>query len=172
MENRMKWLDREFKFDFPDDIYPMVVDRLRGAPIRLEEKLAKLSPSVLTTRPSEAWSIQQQAGHLLMLEPLWTDRLDDYLNGEESMRPADLENTLTYEADLHARSIGEILAEFRQLRGELVNRLQDMTIEQIRISAYHPRLKLTMRFIDVFHQAAEHDDHHLAVITDLIVKSG
>jgi hypothetical protein len=35
------------------------------------------------------------------------------------------------------------------------------------MSALHPRLKTPMRIIDLFLFVAEHDDHHLARITEL-----
>jgi hypothetical protein len=37
-------------------------------------------------------------------------------------------------------------------------------------SMLHPRLKKPMRLVDHLHFAAEHDDHHLAKIWDLITK--
>lgn len=172
MQNRMIWFDRKFKFDFPTDIYPMIVERLRGTPARLEEKLSQLSPSVLTARPAEGWSIQQQVGHLVIVEALWIGRLDDFLNGQETLRPADEQNTLTKETDHHARSIGDILLEFRQMRTGLVNRLYDLSVEQAGMTALHPRLKQPMRLIDAFCFTAEHDEHHLSRMTDLIVEFG
>ncbi len=34
-----RWVDRKFEFTIPVARFPVVVERLRGAPIRLEEKL-------------------------------------------------------------------------------------------------------------------------------------
>ena len=168
MQNRMIWFDREFKFEFSVDIFPMVVERLRGTPIRLEEKLARLNNSILTARPMEGWSVLEQVGHLVIIEALWIGRLDDFLGGKETLRPADENNSLTKQTDHHARSIDDTLAEFRKMRTGLVDRLYDLTTQQAGMVALHPRLGQPMRLIDTFCFAAEHDDHHLSRMTDLI----
>ena len=46
--------------------------------------------------------------------------------------------------------------------------LEQLTEEQIFLSALHPRLKTPMRTIDLFLFVADHDDHHLARITELV----
>lgn len=169
MQNRMIWFERKFKFDFPTDIYPMIVERLRGTPVRLETKLASVSPELLTRQPDDGWSLQQQAGHLVDIEPLWLGRLDDFINGKERLRPADIKNRKTHDANHNEVSIESILTEFRQLRTELVDRLYVLTIKQAGLTALHPRLDQPMRLIDAYYFAAEHDDHHLSRMTDLLL---
>ena len=39
MKNEIIWFNRKFKFDLPLEYFPMIVDRLRGAPIRLNAKV-------------------------------------------------------------------------------------------------------------------------------------
>ena len=39
MTARVKWTDRTFAFDFPSDIYPELLERLRGTPARLDERV-------------------------------------------------------------------------------------------------------------------------------------
>ena len=65
------WFERKFKFDFRVELYPNLCLRLRGTPPRLEEFLRGLTPEQLTRQPEGKWSIQENAGHLLDLEPLW-----------------------------------------------------------------------------------------------------
>nr|MBA3767395.1 DinB family protein [Acidobacteriota bacterium] len=108
------------------------------------------------------------AGHLLDLGPLDLARLDDYARGRESLRPADRENRKTYEADHNARLIAEILRSFREGRGEFVQRLEEFDEEFIQRKALHLRLNREMRVLDFAYFIAEHDDHHLARITELI----
>lgn len=172
MHNRMIWFERKFTFDFPTDIYPMVVERLRGTPVRLETKLTDIGSEILTRRPDEGWSIQEQAGHLVDIEELWIGRLDDFLTGEKRLRPADIKNRKTREANHNQASITSIMSEFRQMRTGLVDRLYDLSVKQAGLTALHPRLEQQMRLIDAYYFAAEHDEHHLSRMTDLITDFG
>jgi hypothetical protein len=38
-----RWFERKFRFDFPIQLYPNIVERLRGTPIRLEGKVVSVS---------------------------------------------------------------------------------------------------------------------------------
>jgi hypothetical protein len=162
------WFEREFSFDLPVWMYPNVIERLRGTPARLEDRVALLRPELLTRRDGDKWSIQEHAGHLLDLGPLDIARLDDYTAGSESLRPADRENRKTYEANHNAHSVAEILLSFRAERAEFVRRLEGFDEEFVERSAMHLRLGARMRVIDFAFFIAEHDDHHLARITELI----
>jgi uncharacterized damage-inducible protein DinB len=169
MENeRMIWFERQFTLDLPLWMYPNVLERVRGTPARLEDRLLSLPREQLTKRTGGSWSIQEQAGHLLDLGTLDTGRLDDYEAGLQTLRPADRENRKTHEADHNANTIERILTEFRAERGEFVRRLDEYDAAFIGRTALHPRLHLPMRVLDLIYFIAEHDDHHLARITDLI----
>ena len=85
-----RWFERKFRFDFPIQLFPNVVERLRGAPVRLEEKVASLSPDLLTRRDGSSWSIQENIGHLLDLESLHAARLQEFLKGAQVLTGADL----------------------------------------------------------------------------------
>lgn len=122
---------------------------------------------VITRRPGEAWSIAEHAGHLADLEPLWLGRVDDLLAGEERLRPADLQNRATWEANHNARPLAEILAEFRRRRASLIERLEGLSETELRASALHPRLEQPMTIVDLCFFVAEHDDHHLTTIRAL-----
>ena len=37
MPNRVPWTERKFNFDFPADIFPELIERVRGTPARVEE---------------------------------------------------------------------------------------------------------------------------------------
>jgi uncharacterized damage-inducible protein DinB len=168
MDQLMKWFERKFSFDLPVGVFPNIVERLRGTPARLEDRLGSLPRELLVKRDENRWSIQEHAGHLLDLGTLDLARLDDYAAGRESLRPADLENRKTYEANHNARSIESILTSFRAERSEFVQRLERLDEAFIQRRALHPRLKIQMRILDLAFFIAEHDDHHLARITALI----
>jgi uncharacterized damage-inducible protein DinB len=122
----------------------------------------------LVRRPGEKWSAQEHAGHLLDLEELWMARVEDFVSGGAELTAADLKNRKTHEANHNARPVGEILAEFRAARLRLVDRLQEFELENFARSMLHPRLKQPMRLVDHLYFVAEHDDHHLARIWELI----
>ena len=96
---RMEWFKRQFSFDLPVEMFPSVVERLRGTPARLEELTLGISRELLTRRDGDKWSIQEQAGHLLDLEDLGMKRLDDFEAGHDQLTVADLTNRKTHEAD-------------------------------------------------------------------------
>jgi uncharacterized damage-inducible protein DinB len=164
----MIWFDRKFEFTLPVEMFPMVVERLRGAPARLEEKVAYLPEEVLKRKPGDGWSIQEQVGHMADLFELWNGRIDDFLEGQERLRPADITNRVTKNANHNAGSIDELLLRFRANREMLVSRLAEFDIDGAATTALHPRLDQPMRVIDLAFFVAEHDDHHLAKMTDLI----
>ena len=162
------WFERAFAFDQPVTAFPGIVERLRGTPGRLEERVRPLPEAIRTARLDDRWSVQENAGHLLDVEPIWAGRVDDLLAGAERLREADLENRKTWEADHGARPVEELLRSFRRARLELVEKLDAMDDRDVERAALHPRLEQPMRTLDLVFFVAEHDDHHLARITELI----
>ena len=79
MIDRVKWTDRRFDFTFPAGLYPEMIERLRGTPARLEDRIGSLPANLLQRRDGERWSIQENAGHLLDLESLVRQRLEQYV---------------------------------------------------------------------------------------------
>lgn len=168
MVERKPWFARRFNFDLEPWAFPNLIERLRGTPARLEERLRALDSTTLTARVDGRWSIQENAGHLLDLEPLWAARLDDFERGAERLSVADLQNRSTSEANHNASPLSEILAGFRREREAIVRRLEGYDESVIVRTSLHPRLEQPMRVIDHVLFVAEHDDHHLATITALI----
>lgn len=166
----LRWTDRHFTFDLPENFFPVVVERLRGTPARIEDKVRGLSPALLTRRDGPAWSIQEHIGHLLDLDELHTGRLDDFLAGAEVLRAADITNRKTSEAGYNDRPLADLLASFRHQRERFVARLDAWDEGLIGLTALHPRLHQSMRVIDMAFFTAEHDDHHLARMTELARK--
>lgn len=168
MVRRMKWVEREFEFNLPVGVLPCVVERLRGTPARLEELTRGLPPGLLTARRGDSWSIQEQAGHLLDLDELHEGRLEDYARRLDTLRPADMKNRRTEEAGHNEAPLSDLLAGFRAARLRFVGRLEALTEEELSASALHPRLRRRMRVLDMAYFVAEHDDHHLASITEIL----
>jgi uncharacterized damage-inducible protein DinB len=169
---KQPWFERQFPTGLPAEVFPVVIERLLGTPARLEDRLASLQASVLTRRLGNTWSIQENAGHLLDLEPLWLQRLDDLLLRRGEMTPADLTNRRTHEANHNAASLADLLGGFRRARSILVSRLETVEAEAVGYTAPHPRLRVPMNIVDHAFFVAEHDDYHLARITELLEEFG
>jgi hypothetical protein len=167
MVDRTEWIKRQFSFELPLGMYGNVVERVRGTPARLEDLTRGLSREILTRRAGDKWSIQEQAGHLLDLEPLGMKRLDDFEAGRDPLAAADMANQKTSEANHNANTIENILSDFRGERMEFVRRLDAYDEEFVQHTAIHPRLQVRIRVIDLVFFIAEHDDHHLARISEL-----
>lgn len=164
---RIKWTERRFDFNFPAGIYPEMIERVRGTPARLEELLAGLSPKSLTNQADGRWSMQENAGHLLDLEALVSQRIDEYLAGNTTLHAADMSNRKTYDASHNNVAIDSILTAFRAARHDIVRRLESFDPEIFARAALHPRLNVQMRLVDMLFFQAEHDDYHLARISEL-----
>lgn len=162
------WFERKFELSFPLELFPNVCMRLRGTPARIEEALRGRSREVLISKPQEKWSAQEHAGHMADLEPLWLARVDDYVAGTTQLTVADLKNRKTHEANHNARPLEQILVEFRSARERLLRRLDILDTSTFARSIAHPRLKTPMRLVDHLFFVAEHDDHHLARMWELI----
>jgi hypothetical protein len=167
MIDRIKWTDRRFDFNFPAGLYPEMIERLRGTPARLEDRIGSLTANLLRQRDGERWSIQENAGHLLDLESLVRQRLEQYLSGATELHAADMSNRKTYEASHNTVPMASILNQFRQQRMDIVDRLDSLDSEMFARSAFHPRLAVQMRLVDMIFFQAEHDDYHLARISEL-----
>lgn len=162
-----KWFDRKFNFDLPVGVFPAILERVRGTPARLEELTKPFPKSILTVQLGGRWSILENIGHLDDLEALHTGRLDDYKAGLAALRPADLENLKTKQANHNATPLKTHLANFRKSRQSFLDKLKTFSDEELARSSFHPRLKQTMRVIDMCFFMAEHDDNHLARISEI-----
>jgi uncharacterized damage-inducible protein DinB len=166
--SRTQWFERKFDFTFPVDLYPEIIERLRGTPARIEERVKAIPPSILTRRADEKWSIQENIGHLLDLDELFSARFEDFERNAETLRPADLLNKKTHQAHHNSQPLEKIISEFRRGRLALAGRLDSAAPDYFRRTALHPRLNTPMRVTDLLYFVAEHDDHHLARISDLL----
>jgi uncharacterized damage-inducible protein DinB len=162
------WFERKFEFSFPVELHPNLSARLRGTPARLEEELRGRPREVLIRKVQEKWSAQEHAGHLLDLEPLWLARVGDYVAASGELTAADLKNRKTHEANHNERPLDQILTEFRAARESLLKRVDELDAALFSRAIPHPRLKTPMRLVDHLYFAAEHDDHHLARIWELV----
>lgn len=164
---QINWFERKFDFSFQQNIFPSIIERLDGTTVRLAAKMQAIPQEQLEVKPNRKWSIKEHIGHLVDLEPLWQGRLEDIMKNKSYLRTADLSNTQTDLAGHNQVSLDKLLAQFEQLRKITVDKLAVLTESDIYKSALHPRLEQPMRTMDLFLFVAEHDDHHLAKMSEL-----
>lgn len=166
------WFERKFDLSFPQELFPNICARLRGTPAGLEETVRGRSRQAMVMKPQGKWSAQEHAGHLLDLESLWMKRVEDFLSGGTELTVADLGNRKTDEAGHNAHAIEGILGSFLQERGKLMARVAALDAAAFGRTLIHPRMKVSMRLVDHLYFVAEHDDHHLAHIWQLVNAAG
>jgi uncharacterized damage-inducible protein DinB len=165
---QVKWFERKFDFSFEQNIFPSIIERLEATPILLKNKVSIISREHLIKRENGKWSIQENIGHLIDLEPIWQGRLKDILNSEVEMRSIDLENKKTNLALHNDKNINNLLEELFNIRAVTIKELKNLTEIDVYKQALHPRLNKPMRIMDLFLFVAEHDNHHLSRITELM----
>jgi len=144
------WFDRKFEFSFPAELFPNICVRLRGTPARIEEMLNRCAHEVLIAKPQGKWSPQEQAG------------------ARDQLTAADLTNRGTDEANHNSHPLSRILTGFRAAREKLLRTVNELDPSLYARTIPHPRLKIPMRLVDHLYFVAEHDDHHLACIWELV----
>nr|WP_299343436.1 DinB family protein [Allomuricauda sp.] len=164
---QINWFERKFDFAFQQNIFPSIIERLEGTSIRLKSKTEQIAATLFEIKPEGKWSIKENIGHLIDLEPLWQGRLFDILENKEFLRETDLSNQKTDLAQHNKVPLAELLSRFEEMRNETVAQLKKLSDKDIYRKALHPRLKQPMRIMDLFLFVAEHDDHHLARITEI-----
>ena len=167
---REKWPERVFAFDTPVGRMPCLLERLRGTAARIEEKIRGVSAEVLQRRAGNTWSVQENIGHLMDIEDLHLARLDELAAGLVALRPADMTNQRTWDANHNATPLAQLLIGFRAVRQRLVSRLEAWDPARLETGAMHPRLKIPMRVVDLAFFTAEHDDYHLARMHELLAE--
>ena len=156
------WLDRRFDFNQPVGVFPPLLERLRGTPVRAKDLVAGISETVLATRVNGKWSVKEHLGHLIDLQPLDERRLNEFLDGAGVLSAADVQNRATENANHRNVPIAEIIRRLGIGREQLTRRLEALTEIELKRNALHPRLQTPMRLLDWLYFLAEHDDHHLA----------
>jgi hypothetical protein len=165
---QMVWTERSFSFDFPIGVFPGIIERLRGTPARIAELVQDVPHNMLTRRFNNQWSVNEHVGHLIDIDELDHTRLDELLAGAAQLSAADMSNRRTYDAKYNDVLTGTLIDYLRARRHDLVERLEALSDDQVGLRALHPRLQVQMRVIDWTYFVAEHDDHHLARIRELI----
>lgn len=162
------WIERTFNLDFPVAKFPDLLERWRGTPARLDERVGSLPRELLIRGPPKGWSIQENVGHLLDIEFLPARRIEQVLAGEPELIPADMSNRKTIEANHNEADIRDLLRAFRSQRMATIGRLEGLSESDWGKSALHARTGLRMRILDIVYFISEHDDYHVGRIGELL----
>lgn len=164
----MKWFDRQFDFSVSTDQAETVCHRLRHTPARLQQLLARAQDITLNQKPGGKWSVKEHLGHLSILEPLWRIRFADIGENKEKLTPADLDNKATSTAGFNQYPLPALLDRFLKERTITLSMIGTLDMKDGSHTSLHPRLQQKMRYIDHAWFVAEHDDHHLNTIRELL----
>ena len=161
---RLEWFERKFTFGLPAGMLPFYLERLQGTIARIESKVKGVSEQVLSEKLDGKWSVKQNIGHLAEVDEIANKRLDEMIQGVTPMSPAVFEPR----GDYNAQSVEEVIRYFCRSREANVKKYINLPIEDLERSSMHPRLKVMMTPVDLAWFDAEHDDHHLARISEIL----
>ena len=171
MITQMRWIDRAFTFDFPVGVFPAIMERLRGTPLRVERLLVGLPEPLLTVKPDGKWSLKERVGHICDAESLWETRLTQFLQKADTLAAADMSNQRVTSADYNNTTIEALIERLHTVRSLFIDKLEPLNESEIAATAHHPRLNKPMRLIDMLYFVAEHDDQELALMRALITQN-
>jgi hypothetical protein len=161
---RTAWFERSFTFGLPKGMFPFYLERLDGTLIRLEKKVAGLSEDILSIQLDGKWSVKQNIGHLAEVSEITAKRIDEIRSGITPMSPAMVQPGMDY----NAQSVTKVLLHFHENRTKNLIKYKLISEQDLDRSSLHPRLKVQMTPVDLALFDAEHDDHHLVRINEII----
>jgi hypothetical protein len=160
---KLSWFERTFKFGLPVGMLPFYIERLEGTSVRIESKVKGISEEILSHRLDNKWSIKENIGHLAEVDEVALKRIGEITSGVSSMSRAVFEPK-----PYHEWPITKVLKFFHETRRQNIRRYSDLRPEDLEKSSLHPRLNLTMTPVDLAWFDAEHDDHHLVRINEIL----
>lgn len=160
---RLDWFERSFNFGLPTGMFPFYLERLEGVIARLEKKVQGQTNALLSTRFHDKWSIKQNIGHLAEVSQISTKRIAEMCSGADTLSPAVFEPQ-----DYNPWPIERVLTFFEGARHETLLAFHALDEHQLHAASMHPRLKVLMTPVDLAFFDAEHDDHHLLKISDIL----
>jgi hypothetical protein len=161
---KVEWFERQFTFGSPKGLLPFHLERLEGAICRIEKKVEGISDEILSYKLDGKWSIKENVAHLAEVDEIALKRIDEMTSGVSPMTPAVIQPGRNY----NALSIDEVLDFFMENRNKNLKKYEWLSGEDLSKSSLHPRLKVTMNPVDLAWFHAEHDDHHLVRINEIL----
>lgn len=166
---QLPWIQRSFSFNFPASIFPVIFSRLEGSIFRVHSLLLNADDEACSYN-KHGWSVKEHLGHLYDLEELWWKRLQDFRANREMLTAADMTNAKTTAAGHNEKTLEQLLQQFTIERQRLLETVYDFDEAILSLTSVHPRLNQPMRLVDTLFFVAEHDDHHISILSNLLRK--
>jgi hypothetical protein len=164
--NEVPWFERNLVFEKPVEMLPYFLERLEGTVARIAQKVKGIDDSVLSIRFQDKWSIKQNIGHRAEVDEVANKRIDEMVAGIAIMSPAVFEPQ-----DYNSWPIERILNFFRENREKNIMKYRSLSTDNLSKASMHPSLKVRMTPVDLAWFDAEHDDHHLVKISQIILRN-
>lgn len=158
------WLERRFNFGQPPELLVFFLERLQGSVVRMKSKVDEIPNNILSAQVEGKWSVKENIGHLGEVEEILPKRIDEILNGVPTMSPAVFPVTRDY----NKMTIAEVVAFFEESRLATLQVYNTLQPEAYKLTSIHPRFKVPMSTVDLAFFHAEHDDHHLVRMSEII----
>ena len=161
--NTLPWFERNLTFGFAAEMLPFFIERLHGTTVRIPAKIKDIDDAVLSEKLDGKWSIKQHIGHLAEVDEIANKRIDEMVHGISPMSPAVFEPQ-----DYNPWPIDKVVEFFITTRLKNIEKYKTLSRADLQKSSLHPRLLKQMTPVDLAWFDAEHDDHHLVKISELI----
>lgn len=160
---QLPWFERNLKFGLPAIMLPYYLERLNGTYVRIQFKVKGVTNDILSNRLDNKWSVKQNIGHLAEVDLINNRRIDEMLAGKEMLSPAVFEPK-----DYNPWPIEQVLELLFKNRSENIKKYESLSESDLKKSSIHPRLKVPMTPVDLAWFDAEHDDHHMVRMNEII----
>lgn len=159
----LSWFERNLKFGYSKEMLPFFLERLEGTILRIEFKVKNIDEKILSEKLNGKWSVKENIGHLAEVDEIGNKRLDEMINGVAILSPAVFEPK-----DYSTWTIDKVLTLFKTTRQSNIRKYNSIKESDLLKSSQHPRLKVPITPVDLAWFDAEHDDHHLVKINEII----
>lgn len=161
---RLMWFERQFTFGLSPLMLPFYLERLEGTVARIREKVKGKPEEMLSRKVNNKWSVKQNIGHLAEVDEIANRRIGEMRAGISPLSPAVFETRMDY----NSQPLQNVIDYFALGRFANIALYRSLAAEELSQSSLHPRLKLRMTPVDLAWFDAEHDDHHLVTIGELL----
>jgi len=162
------WFEREFKFGQPPGMLPFFLERLSFTALRMEHKVRSVPDEILSRQLNNKWSVKQHIGHLAEVDEVALKRIHEMVSQVPTLSPAVFEPR----GDYNSMPVHEVIEIFQTNRLENLSLYNNLSEVDLQKTSVHPRLKVRMNPVDLAMFDAEHDDHHLVKIREIIQTLG
>jgi hypothetical protein len=164
---KLEWFQRTFTFGLQEGMLPFCIERLEGTLPRIQKKVENVADEVLSDKFNNKWSVKENIAHLAEVDEIALRRIDEMIQGISPMSPAVIQPGRNY----NQWPIEEVIEFFSSARDKNLQKYRILTSDQLKKASLHPRLKVQMTPVDLAWFDAEHDDHHLVRIGEIISES-